>query len=154
MNEIDEIRQQMAQIRHDLHQDVSSVVSGVSDVVNEVSEAMDWRSVLRRHPYILMGAAMAAGYLMVPRRNEDRPPSQNQLARLVPADDGPRKKRFRPVSWAFDLLGPIATQAIQAYALMWIENRLKEHLHAGPESGLSGQHHGDGYQLTVPGHRQ
>ena len=55
MNEIDEIRRQMAQIRHDLHQDVSNVVSGVSDVVNEVSGVMDWRSALRGHPYMLVG---------------------------------------------------------------------------------------------------
>ena len=45
MSEIDDIRRQMAQIRHDLHQDVSSVVGGVSEVVTEVEEAMDWRSV-------------------------------------------------------------------------------------------------------------
>ena len=50
MSDIDDIRRQMAQIRHDLHQDVSSVVGGVSEVVTEVSEVMDWRSVLRNHP--------------------------------------------------------------------------------------------------------
>ena len=70
MNEIDEIRRQMAQIRHDLHQDVSNVVSGVSEVVNEVSGVMDWRSALRGHPYMLVGAALAAGYLIVPRAQE------------------------------------------------------------------------------------
>ena len=37
MNEIDEIRRQMAQIRHDLHQDVSNVVSGVSEVVTRLA---------------------------------------------------------------------------------------------------------------------
>jgi hypothetical protein len=40
VNEIDEIRWQMAQIRHDLHHDVASVVSGVSGVVDEVAEVM------------------------------------------------------------------------------------------------------------------
>ena len=83
MNEIDEIRRQMAQIRHDLHQDVSNVVSGVSEVVNEVSGVMDWRSALRGHPYMLVGAALAAGYLIVPRRKKVVVPSQDSLASMV-----------------------------------------------------------------------
>ena len=79
MNEIDEIRWQMAQIRHDLHHDVASVVSGVSGVVDEVSEVMDWRSALRNHPYIATGTALAVGYLIVPRRAKQAVPSQNHL---------------------------------------------------------------------------
>lgn len=152
MNEIDEIRRQMAQIRHELHQDVSNVVSGVSDVVNEVSEAMDWRSALRGHPYLLVGAALAAGYLIIPRRKKDVVPSQNHLATMVAPEAGVRKKQFRPVSWAVDLLWPIATQAVQAYALIWIENRLKEHLHVGPDGPGPNQHHGNEFQFPVTGH--
>src|SRR5271157_3344351 len=86
----------MAQIRHDLHQDVSNVVSGVSEVVNEVSGIMDWRSALRGHPYMLAGAALAAGYLIVPRRKKVVVPSQDSLASLVVPETLPRKKRFRP----------------------------------------------------------
>ena len=83
MNEIDQIRRQMAQIRHDLHQDVSNVVSGVSEVVNEVSGVMDWRSALRSHPYMLVGAALAVGYLIVPRRKKVVVPGQDSLASVV-----------------------------------------------------------------------
>ena len=68
MSEIDDIRRQMAQIRHDLHQDVSNVVGGVSEVVTEVSEVMDWRSIVRNYPFVITGAALAVGYLIVPRR--------------------------------------------------------------------------------------
>jgi len=161
VNEIDEIRWQMAQIRHDLHQDVASVVSGVSGVVDEVSDVMDWRSVLRNHPYIATGAALAVGYLIVPRRAKHAVPSQNHLVSVEAPEAGLKKKRFRPISWAFDLLGPIATQAIQAYALVWIENRLKEHLHTLPDGNPSpsqpgrqpGQHQGDDFFFKVPGHR-
>jgi hypothetical protein len=161
VNEIDEIRWQMAQIRHDLHHDVASVVSGVSGVVDEVSEAMDWRSVLRNHPYIATGVALAVGYLIVPRRAKQVVPSQNHLVSVQAPEAGLRKKRFRPISWAFELLGPIATQAIQAYALVWIENRIKEHLHTLPDGSPSGtqpgrqpaQHEGDDFIFKVPGHR-
>jgi hypothetical protein len=165
VNEIDEIRWQMAQIRHDLHQDVASVVSGVSGVVDEVSEVMDWRSVLRNHPYIATGAALAVGYLIVPRRAKQDlvkvVPSQNHLVSTQAPEAGLKKKRFRPISWAFELLGPIATQAIQAYALVWIENRIKEHLHTLPDGNASAtqpgrqpaQNQGDDFYFKVPGHR-
>ena len=161
MNEIDEIRWQMAQIRHDLHQDVANVVSGVSDVVDEVSEVMDWRSVLRNHPYIATGVALAVGYWIVPRRVKQSTPSQNHLVSVQAPEAPSQKKRFRPVAWAFDLLSPIATQAIQAYALVWIENRIKEHLHTLPERNPSAAqpgsqpagHQGDDFFFKVPGYR-
>jgi hypothetical protein len=161
VNEIDEIRWQMAQIRHDLHQDVASVVSGVSGVVDEVQEVMDWRSVLRNHPFLATGLAFTAGYLIVPRRAKHAAPSQNYLVSAPTPEVGSRKKRFRPISWAFELLGPIATQGIQAYALVWIENRIKEHLHTLPDGNPSGtqpgrqpvEQRGDDFFFKVPGHR-
>ena len=152
MNEIDEIRRQMAQIRHDLHQDVSNVVSGVSDVVNEVSGVMDWRAALRGHPYILVGAALAAGYLIVPRRKQVSEPSLNSFASSVVPEPITRKKRFRPVSSAIQFLWPIATQAAQAYALVWIENRLKQHLHVGPDGHALDERFGNEFQRPTPGH--
>jgi hypothetical protein len=140
VNEIDEIRWQMAQIRHDLHQDVSTVVSSVSGVVNEVTEVMDWRSTLRKHPYLLTGTALLAGFLLVPRRRRPVEREANHLEMVNGAAETPRKKRFRPLSWAFDLIGPIATQALQAYAMIWIENQLKQHSYTvPPESPGIGQ---------------
>ena len=96
MNEIDEIRWQMAQIRHDLHHDVASVVSGVSGVVDEVSEVMDWRSVLRNHPYIATGVALAVGYLIVPRRAKQAVPSQNHLVSVQSPRGGFEEKAVSP----------------------------------------------------------
>jgi hypothetical protein len=152
VNDIDEIRRQMAQIRHDLHQDVSSVVSGVTGVVSEVSEVMDWRSVLRGHPYLLVGAALAAGYAIVPRRKKLAEPGQNYLASTVVPETRIRKQRFRPVSLAVELLWPIATQAIQAYALVWIENRLRQYVHSGSESHGLDERRGNEFQRTAPGY--
>src|SRR5271157_3752693 len=142
----------MAQIRHDLHQDVSNVVSGVSEVVSEVSGVMDWRSVLRGHPHMLVGAALAAGYLIVPRRKKVVEPSQDYLASTVVPETLIRKKRFRPASLAVELLWPIASQAVQAYALIWIESRLKQYLHVGPEGHGLDERHGNELQRTAPGY--
>jgi hypothetical protein len=159
VNEIDEIRWQMAQIRHDLHQDVSTVVSGVSGVVNEVSGVMDWRSVLRSHPFIATGAALAIGYLIVPRRKKPVVELPNHVVSVEAPEARPREKRFRPLSWAFKLLAPIATQALQGYAMVWIENYLKQHMHTlpgGPAAATPGgrppdQRQGDDYLFNVPG---
>jgi hypothetical protein len=142
VSEIDDIRRQMAQIRHDLHQDVSSVVGGVSEVVTEVSEVMDWRSVLRSHPYLLTGAAMAVGYLIVPRRarvvTQESP--NRFIAPPAPEPPAPREQRARPLSWAINLLWPIAKQAVQSYAMIWIENQLKENLQQmGPDRDPQGR---------------
>lgn len=152
MNEIDEIRSQMAQIRHDLHQDVSSVVSGVSDVVNEVSGVIDWRSALRGHPYILVGSALAAGYLIVPRRKKTVAPGQSLPVNNVVAEPFARKKSFRPLSSLVDLVWPIATQAAQAYAMILIENRLKQYLHVVPDDDGIQQRFGNEFQRPTPGH--
>jgi hypothetical protein len=40
-------------------------------VVEEVTEVMDWRSVLSRHPCVLVGSAMLAGCLIVPPTQEE-----------------------------------------------------------------------------------
>lgn len=136
MSEIDDIRRQMAQIRHDLHQDVSTVVGGVSEVVTGVGEVMDWRSVVRNHPFAVTSAALAIGYLIVPRRakrvTQISPSSIIAAPASVPA--APRKKPFRPMSWALSLLWPIATQVAQSYAMLLIENQLRDYLQrVGPD---------------------
>jgi hypothetical protein len=132
VNETDEIRRQMAQIRHEMHQNVSSVVSGVSGVVQDVSDVMDWRTLVRGHPYLLVSAALVMGYLMVPRRKPALEAAQNSLASLAAPEASRRRKRLHPLSAAVDMLWPIATQAAQAYAMIWIENRLKQYLRPGP----------------------
>jgi hypothetical protein len=152
VNEIDEIRRQMAQIRHDLHHDVSNVVSGVSEVVNEVSGVMDWRAVVRGHPYVLLGTAIAAGYLIVPRRKTLADSIPNSLASMAVSEPPTRNRRFRPFSSAIELLWPIATQAAQAYAMIWIENRLKQYLHTGPDGRGSDLRFGNESQRAAPGH--
>ena len=150
MREIDEIRRQMAQIRHDLHQDVSSVVSGVSDVVEEVTEVMDWRSTLARHPYVLVGSAMLVGYLIVPRRKRKESDGTDvQVASLVSAPATRRKQGFRPLTWAWDLAWPIAMQSLQSYAVIWIEQRLKDHFNLGPDMRPSDQPSGAEFPMAL-----
>jgi hypothetical protein len=154
VNEIDDIRRQMAQIRHDLHHNVSNVVSGVSDVVNEVSEVMDWRSILRGHPYILIGIALAAGYLIVPRRESLTVQVPDSFEGAAVSEPMVRTRRFRPFSSTLDLLWPIATQAAQAYAMVWIENRIKQHLRTGPDGHDGDERFASTFERPTPGRLQ
>jgi hypothetical protein len=55
------IRQRMEEVRCDLDEDVQTIVQGARDMV-------DWRSYVKTYPWVCLGAALALGYLIVPRR--------------------------------------------------------------------------------------
>jgi hypothetical protein len=61
------IRQRMEEVRCDLDNDVQ-------EIVEDAREMTDWHSYVKSHPWICFGAALAAGYLVVPPR-----PSKLQL---------------------------------------------------------------------------
>ncbi|WP_165250320.1 hypothetical protein [Paludisphaera soli] len=141
MSDVDEIRRQMALIRREMHTSVSNVVSDVED-------AMDWRSVIRNHPYIALGAGLAVGYLVVPRRKKSRPVLQvpagfaattagafpEPLAFQAPAPPAKPGKSLgrRLLGWGVGMLWPLVGQSVQAYAAVWLEDQLKQHLNLKP----------------------
>jgi len=131
VNESDEIRQEMARIRHDLHEDVTGVVGGAN-------EAMDWRSYPRAHPWLAGGAAFLVGYLLVPKRSKAaeivRIPtsvpmqavSTNPHGAVLPPESQKRSifSPWRILGWGLSFAGPLALNAAQAYASVWLENQL------------------------------
>jgi hypothetical protein len=72
-DQADVIRQQMARLRRELNDDVSSAVGQAKDL-------LDWRQVVRRHPLMSVSAAAAVGFLAVPSR-----PSRPNVAQAQPA---------------------------------------------------------------------
>ena len=60
--EADDLRRQMAEIRSQLHQEMR-------EVVNVATIATDWRSYLRGRPWLAIGLAFSAGFLLVRRRS-------------------------------------------------------------------------------------
>lgn len=134
MNEIDEIRKEMARIRHDLNEDVTGVVGGASEV-------LDWRSFWRSHPWIMSGVAIAVGYYLVPKRSKEvesvRVPTPYPMetgtsrtsTQLAANGDQKASKQslfspWRMIGWAISFAGPLALNAAQAYASVWLENQL------------------------------
>lgn len=142
--DVDEIRRQMALIRREMHADVSNVVE-------DVEEALDWRAPIRNHPYIALGVGLAAGFFLVPRKKKSQARRlQETIASLPPealARTAPRLAavaRPEPVrvvkqepskplgrrllSWGVGMAWPLVSQAAQSYAAMWLEDQLKQQM--------------------------
>lgn len=64
--EVEAILRRMEQIRRGLDEDVQDIVEGARDFGN-------WRYYVRAYPWICLGAAVAGGYLIVPRRRASWP---------------------------------------------------------------------------------
>jgi hypothetical protein len=115
--EILEIQRRMAQVRHELHEDVREAVKGAQELT-------DWRSQVRNHPWLALGAAAAVGYFIVPRRREPAPAvvavAPSAAVPTVAAEPA-KKKRWGLIGSAFGLLAPIAVRAAQNYAIQYLE---------------------------------
>lgn len=70
------IRQRMQQVRRDLGEDMD-------DIRDSTRTMMDWRSYLKRYPWICLGAALAAGFVIVPKRVELISPDLDALLELA-----------------------------------------------------------------------
>lgn len=66
LSEAEQIRQEMVRVRSELHNDVDEVVASARALT-------DWRQYVRSYPWVCLGVAAAAGYLIVPSRR--KPPA-------------------------------------------------------------------------------
>ena len=124
-----DIQRQMAQIRHDMHQEVQGAVQGARTLT-------DWKSLVRSYPWLSLSVAAAVGYFVVPRRREAAPTVVAVAARSPEflANTGPENKKelANSTGWsvmgtAFSLLTPIIVRAAQNYALTYFEQWLANH---------------------------
>jgi hypothetical protein len=133
---IDEIQRRMAAVRHDLHQEVQGAVKSAQRLT-------DWRSLVRSHPWLALGAAMVGGYFIVPRPKAESALALGQSSAERDRGDGPRKlasaqqtSRWSVVAMTWGLLAPVAIRAAQNYVAYHLENWLLSDSHrpsgAGP----------------------
>ena len=127
--DISDIQRQMAQIRHDMHQEVQGAVKGAQSLT-------DWRSLVKSHPWISISVAAAAGYLIVPKRRSMSPsivalenPSPDLLTARAARDAARQIKRpgWSIFGTAFSLLAPVAARAMQNYLLGRLDQWLSQH---------------------------
>jgi hypothetical protein len=116
--DITEIQRRMAQIRRELHEDVQGALQGAQELT-------DWRSQVRNHPWMALGAAAVVGYMIVPRRQA--PPAivtvapAATLPAVAAAPEKTKKRRWGLIGSAIGMLAPIAVRAVQNYAIQYQE---------------------------------
>jgi hypothetical protein len=125
LNDIDEIRRRMAQIRRDLHQDVKEVVAGAEAVT-------DWRRYIRSHPWVAVGIAAGIGYLIVPKRRPRVPRDvarqsdvaevREVLTQARERGEEAEKRRKSLLGAAFGMVAPLAWRVVQNYAVGYLEH--------------------------------
>ena len=142
LSEVDEIRRHMAQIRHELHQDVQGVVRGAEATA-------DWRRYVRDYPWVMVGIAFGVGLLIVPRRQRTpaapvqylpAPPTQAQDHAAVAVAAEPAKKKGRGIfKTVVGLATPFILKSAQGYALQYFEQFLAQKMaqQQGPLSDLA-----------------
>ena len=111
----EEIQRQMARIRCELHEDMTGIVANARTMT-------DWRYYVGRYPWACVGAAVLAGYFIVPRRLEVvRPDPEALLAlarqnKLVVTDKPVPRTRGKVVGPLFNLAANMLVRGLIAYA--------------------------------------
>jgi hypothetical protein len=137
LNDVDEIRRQMALIRLHLHNDVQEVVAGAGEVAN-------WRRYVRSYPWAAVGLAVAAGYLIVPRRRRKVPADLarkadvHEIIQEVRESDRPEPRpRKSLIGLGFGMLAPLAWRVAQNYAMSYLDQWIvqqQQHAMAEPRN--------------------
>ena len=129
MSDIAEIQRRMAQIRHDMHQEVQGAVKGAQLLT-------DWRGLVKSYPWLSVSLVAIAGYAMIPRRQSSNTgivgslpasPALHQVTTDLAQTRQPRRTGWNILGTAFSLLAPVATRAAQNYALGHLEQWLSQH---------------------------
>jgi hypothetical protein len=126
--DLSELQHQMAQIRHEMHEDVREAVRGAQSLT-------DWRSMVANHPWTALGLATALGFLLVPARRTRRADrvrlEEFAESREAQATYPPRASPVAGPSVlrsALRLVTPVLVRAAQNYALNQVEQWLASNL--------------------------
>ena len=124
--EVDEIRRKMAEIRMDMHREISGVRAGTE-------AATSWTYYVKHYPWASLALAFALGYLIVPRRREELKVIVPNGEAVEPKAERRRKKGL--IALALGFLGPIAVRAAQGYAVNYLDTLMAQNTMAGPGEG-------------------
>jgi hypothetical protein len=71
-----DLQRRMAEVREDLERNSARLKENAQTLA-------DWRYYVRRYPWLVVAAAGAVGFLLVPKRAKPAPPSVEALAQLA-----------------------------------------------------------------------
>jgi hypothetical protein len=127
-SQISSVQCDMARARRQIHADIGGAINGVQTLT-------DWKTIIRGHPWLSIGMAMAIGYLIVPRRRvkSEAEPGKNHPQRedRVAAPDSAATRisgsgKSAMLSSALAFISPIAVRLAQSYALRYFDNWLHD----------------------------
>jgi hypothetical protein len=126
----DWLREQMARVR-------SHLANDVGEVVEQAKELTDWRSHVRRHPWLFAGAAAAIGFMIVParRRRGDFSAEANGVRAVLGKEAHEMSTASRTKSALHPLLNAAAGSVMRSLMTMaghQIQNMLVSRAHPGP----------------------
>lgn len=123
-----EVRQRMSALRSDLTDDVQSVSQSARALA-------DWRYYVERFPFAAAGLAVAAGFLLVPKRSQVIVPDPETLAALAKTNQVWVKTGApQPNEKSRGAMGGLLAMAVTAgtrLAMSWAQERLKASMSAG-----------------------
>jgi hypothetical protein len=140
--DVDEIRRKMADLRMDMHREMTGVRAGTE-------AATSWQYYVKHYPWATLAAAAALGYLAVPRKHRDL----KVVVPQVEAGETKAEKRTRKGLFALALgfLGPIAVRAAQGYAVNYLDAMMARNSMPGPDGvGLGDEAPSSGWPGSVP----
>ena len=105
------IRQRMEEVRCDLDEDVQEIVEGARDMG-------DWRSYVRSYPWVCLGAAAVAGYLIVPRRPWETLARLANQGRLLALSQFPRQGSTSGM--LLSMVSNLVMRRVSSYALQQV----------------------------------
>jgi hypothetical protein len=128
-SEADAIQQCMREVRAELREDVQEIVVNARDMT-------DWTTYVRAYPWLCLGAAAAAGYLLIPQRSQIIKPDAEGLIELarrnklvVKMDEAGPKKRQGFLSGLIGMAASTILQGGLAVATKQLSEALDAYAH-------------------------
>ncbi len=137
-SEADDIQRQMRDIRAELRDDVKDLISSAHDM-------RDWTRYVRAYPWLCVGLAAAAGYILVPTRPVIVHPDPDSLFKMakehklvMKPEDGPGEKRK---GGALSKLLSLAMAAALQGGMRLVTQQITEAVAHAKSNGRAGVHH-------------
>jgi hypothetical protein len=111
----EKIRRRMAELRRELECDVREVSRGARVY-------SDWKFYVRKFPWAVAGAALVAGYMLVPKRKPIIKPDAETIAELV------KQKKIRVESVTPDPNKPGMMKSLLMMGLTWAVRTGVQHM--------------------------
>lgn len=133
-DESEDVRRRMAALRSHLEGDVENVTQSARAFAENARTMTNWRYVVRTFPFAAAGAAVALGYLLVPRRPQVIVPDAETLMQMAKANQvyvktGSPKAEEKERGMLGGLVA-IAASTAGRFALNWATAQVKSSLAA------------------------